>query len=717
MRTFVFVTAILLLCSSGISKEYAKNFVLIVADDLTYTDTSLYGGQAATPNLERLASEGMRFDNCFQAAPMCSPTRHNLYTGLYPVHSGAWPNHTYVYPGVKSIAHYLQESGYRAGFSGKTHINPDSAFPFEFVSRKIKNTNPDFEAVDEFLSECQTEETPFGLILCSNEPHTPWNKGDASAYPPSKLELPPVLADTPKTRENFSRYLAEITYFDSQVGQALELLDKHGLAGDTVVLVVTEQGNAFPFAKWTCYDKGLGSGLVVRWPNVVTAGSSSQALVEYNDVVPTLLEALDLPNPGNLDGKSFVEVLTQKSDHHQDYVYGLQTSTGIHNGPGNYGIRSIRDERYRYIRNLTPEIEFTNAATKTNWWREWEEAAQNGDKHARELVNRYQHRPAIELYDCWEDPWNLNNLAKDPTLSGKLKELETKLDSWMLAQNDQGAKTERDAEQRLWRNAPHWENLLDEGLSKWEIWMGVPHPTVDGLPPETPTAVKPQDGKPLGLNNDPKEVFRVIQDGTNLVLGVSGEIYAGLTSKSEYANYHFSAEVKWGEKKWEPRLDRKRDSGFLYHCTGPHGAFWNVWKRCVEFQIQEGDFGDLYMLAGTGGTLRVIENQDPQQGQARYIWNPSGESRKIGRVQRSKDFESPQGEWTHIEVYTLGNQAIHLVNGQVVLAIDEIRYRDNEPLSRGQLQLQSEGAEVYYRDIKIRPIKEFPKNLKEKAQF
>ncbi len=443
-----------LLATGSLAAKESLNFLLIMADDLTVNDASVYGGQAATPNMEALAAQGMRFDRCYQAAPMCSPTRHALYTSLYPVRSGAWPNHTYVYDGVKSIAHYLQAAGYRAGFSGKTHINPPEAFPFEYLSEAAKNKNPDFPAVDRFLADCVEQDQPFGLILCSNEPHTPWNKGDPSAYPPEELVLPPVMVDTPATRADYSKYLAEISYFDSQVGQAMELLKKYGLENNTLVVVLTEQGNAFPYAKWTCYDAGLHSGMIVRWPGTVRPGSETQALVEYIDVLPTFFDAAGLTVPDGLDGRSFLPVLTGLADNHKDYVFGLQTSRGIHNGPGYYGIRSVRDAQFRYIRNLTPEITFTNWVTKQDWWEEWKAAAADGNTHASLLVSGYQSRPAEELYNCQADPWNRHNLAGDPELAHVLQRLRNRLDQWMESQGDQGQPTELAARGRLWRHSP-----------------------------------------------------------------------------------------------------------------------------------------------------------------------------------------------------------------------------------------------------------------------
>jgi N-sulfoglucosamine sulfohydrolase len=385
----------------------------------------------------------MKFANCFQAAPMCSPTRHCLYTGLYPVKSGAYPNHTMAHDWVKSIAHYLQSAGYTTHLSGKRHINPPPVFPFEYSGR---NNNPDPAAFAAVLKRREESQRPFLFIAASNEPHTPWNKGDASAYAPESLELPPVLADSPDTRQGFSKYLAEITYFDSQVGELLKLLDEHGQRDNTLVMVLSEQGNSLPFAKWTCYDAGLQSGCIVRWPGKVRPGSVSEALVEYVDVVPTFLQAAGIERPGILDGRSFLPVLTGAASAHKTHVFGLQTTRGIINGSDHYGVRS---QRYRYIRNLTPEATFQNAATRDPTFKTWETMAAAGDEHARRLVHDYQHRPAEELYDCVADPWNRTNLIAEPSLAQVREELRVELAAWMKEQGDEGQITEMKALQRM----------------------------------------------------------------------------------------------------------------------------------------------------------------------------------------------------------------------------------------------------------------------------
>jgi len=412
----------------------------------------VYGGQAKTPHLDKLAAEGMKFTRCFQAAPMCSPTRHCLYTGLYPVKSGAYPNHTMAYDWVGSIAHYLQAAGYTTHLSGKTHINPKSVFPFEYSSIQGDN-NPDPKAFAAVLSDSAASEKPFLFIAASNEPHSPWNKGDPSQYPPASLKLPPVLVDSPDTRAGFSKYLAEITYFDSQVGELVGLLDRSPLRDNTLVIVLSEQGNSFPFAKWTCYDVGLASACIARWPGKVKPGSVSDALIEYVDVTPTFLEAAGVERPEVLDGRSFVPVLTGRATTHKTHVFGLQTTRGINAGSDHYGIRSVRDARYRYVRNLTPEATFKNAATQDATFKTWEKMAAAGDAHAKRLVHDYQHRPAEELFDCEADPWNRNNLANDPKFAEPLAALRARLDGWMKQQGDGGQATEMKALERMPKNA------------------------------------------------------------------------------------------------------------------------------------------------------------------------------------------------------------------------------------------------------------------------
>ena len=428
----------------------SPNFLFVIADDCTFRDIGCYGGQAHTPRIDQLATAGMRFTHCFQSAPMCSPTRHNIYTGLYPVKSGAYPNHSFVKQGTQSVVQYLKPLGYRVALSGKRHINPRSIFDFEYSGNK---NNPNLPSIDRLFRECASGQTPFCLFACSNEPHGPWNKGDASRYPPDQLVLPPNFVDTPATRQALSRYLAEVTYFDGQVGAILDLLDKHQLADNTLVIVTTEQGSGFPFAKWTCYDSGLQTALIARWPGNIQPATVSGALIEYVDILPTFLEAAGRKVPVALEGRSLLPVFKGASREHKQHVFGIHTTRGIINGSDHFGIRSVRGRRYKYILNLSPEATFTNACTQSNVFRTWRSAARTSAT-AADKVRRYQHRPAEELFDMQEDPYEWNNLATDPQYVAVKKQLQRELADWMNAQGDRGKQTELNAykHQRRGRN-------------------------------------------------------------------------------------------------------------------------------------------------------------------------------------------------------------------------------------------------------------------------
>lgn len=253
--------------------------------------------------------------------------------------------------------------------------------------------------------------------------------------------------------------------------------------------------------------------------------------------------------------------------------------------------------------------------------------------------------------------------------------------------------------------------LIDPELSHWEIWMGVPHTSVQGLPAGIPQDDDMRKGQPVGLGKNLKNVFTVMEQDGESVLKISGEIWGGLTTRQSFENYHLTCQVRWGEKKWAPRLEQKRNNGLLYHCTGRHGVVANSWKQSLEYQVQEGDLGDLWLLGKLGCDVRATPRE-----QDRPIWSPTSETIVKDRpVQRIKNYESPRHEWTRVDLYVLGSTAVHCVNGKVVLALENARDANGMPLNRGQIQIQSESAVVYYKDMWLRPIDKLPADVAKAA--
>ena len=434
--------------TSAQTHKSKPNILIVIADDMACHACGAYGSKdVRTPNIDNLAGQGMTFDRAFTATAMCAPTRQQLYTGIFPVRNGAYPNHSRVRTGTRSIVHHMSALGYRVGLIGKTHFGPKGSFPFEKGNEAFVSANKD---------------EPFCLIVASHHPHAPWNSG--GGYDPAKLTILPYLVDNPETRKALAAYYGEITAFDEQVGRWMKVIDQAELAEDTIFIVTSEQGPQLPGGKWTCYDLGLQVAFIVRWPARVKSAVRTSAMIQYVDVVPTLIEVAggeptkvdtNCPDPaGNtaFDGRSFLNVLLGKTDEHNKYVYGVHTTLGIISGEP-YPIRSIRDAQYKYIMNLMPDATFQNVVTEQDregYWKTWLRDAAK-DKRAAKLSTRYTKRPAEELYDLVKDRWELNNLADDPEYSSIKQTLRIELQAWMAQQGDKGIETEMQAKTRQGR--------------------------------------------------------------------------------------------------------------------------------------------------------------------------------------------------------------------------------------------------------------------------
>lgn len=256
-----------------------------------------------------------------------------------------------------------------------------------------------------------------------------------------------------------------------------------------------------------------------------------------------------------------------------------------------------------------------------------------------------------------------------------------------------------------------WTSLLDESLSRWEIYLGVPDPSL--TVPGYTRAADPKQVQPLGLNNDPLCVFTVKMIEGEPVLHITGQIFGVISTRADYGNYHFRVQMRWGTAKHAPRADKPRDSGILYHCFSRYvGTPTEQWTRSLECQVQEKDIGDLYAL---GGRADVAAEQYSIPGAAKPFWRyaPGQPLREfIGRCSHGSDYnERPNGEWNTVEVIAVGNRSLHILNGRVVNVLHNTRngtVQPATPLVSGPIQLQSEGAECEYRRVEIRSLSAMP---------
>lgn len=254
-----------------------------------------------------------------------------------------------------------------------------------------------------------------------------------------------------------------------------------------------------------------------------------------------------------------------------------------------------------------------------------------------------------------------------------------------------------------------WQPLFNgKDLTGWDTYLG---PRYDTIRNETDTL-------PIGLNTDPANVFTVVKLDNENVIRISGENFGGISTTNEFENYHLQLQFRWGQLKWAPRKKSKKDSGLMYHAVGPQGADGGNWMRSQEFQIQEGDCGDYWACAGAIGDVRARKESENS-----YIYEETGSlftfstlSRDNRNCKKFPDAEKPDGEWNTLDLYCFGSTSIHVVNGVVNMIINNSRQFEGDkeiPLIKGKIQIQSEGSEVLYRNIKIKPLKGLPKNLQE----
>ncbi len=239
----------------------------------------------------------------------------------------------------------------------------------------------------------------------------------------------------------------------------------------------------------------------------------------------------------------------------------------------------------------------------------------------------------------------------------------------------------------------------------WETYLG----------PKYDESKKDFVGDPIGLNKDPDNVFSVVQLESKSAIRISGQHFGGVSTKSEYKNYHLQLQFKWGEKKWIPRDNSKRDSGILYHANGDHGKGWFFWMSSEEFQIQEGDCGDYWGVGGALAEAPAINKSDDD-----YVYDPNGsmmifggtrekpDERTSARLIKVNDGEKQKGEWNTIDLYCYENKSVYFVNNVQTLKLYNLRKPGGIPLTKGKIQLQSEGAEIYIRNIRMKSISELP---------
>jgi N-sulfoglucosamine sulfohydrolase len=427
------------------------NFVLILADDLGATDLSPFGHESImTPNLQRLAASGMRFERAFLTTSSCSPTRASLITGRYPHQTNAEQLHWPLPKEQVTFVEKLKEKGYWTGAAGKWHLGDEIRDRFDKVIEADESgfqlpageeaKSGEFAETSEgdaqsgcadwipLLKERATDR-PFFLWLASLDPHRPYHDGTLpDGARPEEVRLPPYHPDTPAVRADYQNYYDEITRLDRHVGAVLDELESQGLAEKTIVIFLSDNGRPFPRDKTTLYDSGIRTPLIVKWPGKTAPGKVCERLVSTVDLAKTILAIAKIEKPGiTFEGVDLTPLFAAPEKPVHEYVFAEKNWHDYEDRS-----RAVRNERYKYIRNeyadlpLTPPADVVRSATYVELMRLLEKDGLSPEQQ----IHFRTPRPAEELYDLRLDPHELKNLAADERYAPLLKAMRAALADW-----------------------------------------------------------------------------------------------------------------------------------------------------------------------------------------------------------------------------------------------------------------------------------------------
>ena len=453
-----------LLCSHSRAAT-RPNILFLLSDDHSYPYLGCYGNEdVRTPNLDRLASQGMRLDRMFVTCPQCVPSRASLMTGRSPV-AVRMVRFTSPLPAeLPALPDLLRDkAGYFTGVGGRSYHLDGPATGGRRGAPVIGGTLDrhglrtfrdrvdyvekgggmrDFGGKLAAFLDAAPEGKPWFFWLGFSDPHHVWNlEGPRGLPDPASLTLPPYLPDLPGVRSDLAHYIAEVEHLDGDVQSVLDVLEKRGFADNTIVVFMGDNGMALPHGKGSLYDPGINVPLLVRWPGVVRPGRVTRELVSGEDFAPTMLEAAGVAPPKEMSGVSYLRLLRGLSFEGRKYIFAER---GPHGGDGGMKpdilastfdlARCARSAKYKLIYNCTPHQAVSPVDSRRDpGWQQMSAAFAEG-KLASEFVRSYFTCPrsTYELYDCDADPGELTNLAGNPKYAQIERELKEALTEKMV---------------------------------------------------------------------------------------------------------------------------------------------------------------------------------------------------------------------------------------------------------------------------------------------
>jgi uncharacterized sulfatase len=464
MRRLIVVAAVLTagsLSPTGLEArgDGRPNILWVTCEDIS-PDLGCYGdAYARTPNLDRLAREGVRFAHAFSIAGVCAPSRSALITGMYPTTIGTHHMRCKAVPPpyVRCFTEYLRAAGYYCTNNVKTDYNFDAPVTaWDECSRKAhwRNRAPGqpFFAVFNFTvtheSQIRTTDERFAQHTARLKP--------GQRHDPAQAVLPPYYPDTPVVRRDWARYYDLISAMDLQVADLLRQLEEDGLAGSTIVFFYSDHGRGLPRAKRWIYDSGLHVPLIIRWPDGRDAGAVRDDLVSFVDFGPTVLSLAGVEIPSYIQGRAF---LGEQAAEPRDYIFAARDRMDE-----TYDIiRAVRDKRYKYLRNFKPGrpyAQYIDYMEQMPTMQELRRLNKAGKLVGPQRLFFRPEKPDEELYDLTVDPHEIDNLARCSEHRDVLKRMRSVLDEWMSETNDLGLISEEVLKERM-RPGGEWATTAE----------------------------------------------------------------------------------------------------------------------------------------------------------------------------------------------------------------------------------------------------------------
>jgi len=341
--------------SNSLEGKEKPNFVFIIADDVSWNDLGCYGNShVKTPNIDRLANEGLRFDNAFLTASSCSPSRCSIVSGKYPHSNGAAELHTELPESEIPFPLLLKESGYYTAQAGKWHLGTAAHRAFDIYTDNNGYNNGDGgeENWIPFLQN-RPKDKPFFFWLASHDAHRPWGADTFKiTHNPADLEVPIFFDDTPETRQDLASYYNEIGRFDYYVGMVRKELEKQGVLDNSLIIVMADNGRPFPRCKTRVYDSGMKTPFIVFWPNgLKNNGTVTESLISAIDISSTILELAGIGQPNDYQGVSFFPILKDIKAETREYIF---SEHNWHDYEAHE--RMVRSKDFLYVLNSRPNL-------------------------------------------------------------------------------------------------------------------------------------------------------------------------------------------------------------------------------------------------------------------------------------------------------------------------------------------------------------------------